>query len=269
MNQPASLSKPKIAVLAAFIYTVIMGIGMFYMKTFMGITYGQPEMMNLFWFILIILNILNVFWVTRYFSWRAIGFRSLDRKQLLWFLPAIIVLIAMWVVFLSGLARASLSAAQLQLFALVGFTTLLVGLGEEIMYRGIVLHAFLTTGRVRWAMLVSAIAFSLLHAVNFLGGYPLQAVPIQLLNTFQLGFFFAPLMLKLNNILPLILFHWLWDFVQLVAEPSLVDEQTTTAIQSISQLSDPIELIGGIVMWLQIKQVPARATADVPNSILS
>lgn len=269
MNDRPSLSKPKIAVLAAFIYTAVMGAGMLYMKEFRGISYGAPEMMTVFWIVLLGLNLLNVFWVTRYFSWQAIGFRRLDCKQLLWFLPAIMVLIAMWVVFLSGLARASLSAAQWQLFALVGFTTLLVGFGEEIMYRGIVLHAFLTTGRVRWAMLVSAIAFSLLHAVNFLGGYPLQAVPIQLLNTFQFGFFFAPLMLKLNNILPLILFHWLWDFVQLVAEPSLVDEQTTTAIQSISQLSDPIELIGGIVMWLQIKQVPDRAIAVSPNSVHS
>lgn len=261
MDDRASLSKPKIAVLAALIYTAIMGIGMFYMKTFMGITYGQPEMMNLFWFILIILNILNVFWVTRYFDWQAIGFRSLDRKQLLWFLPLIAVLIAMWVVFLSGLARASLSAAQWQSFALVGFTTLLVGLGEEIMYRGIVLHAFLTTGRVRWAMLVSAIAFSLLHAVNVFGGIPLQDVPVQLLNTFQFGFFFAPLMLKLNNILPLIIFHWFWDFVQIIA-PSLVNEQTMTAKSAIVQLSDPIQLIVGIVMWLQIKQVPEQATIE-------
>jgi len=244
-----------------------MGIGMFYMKAVQGITYGDPAMIHLFWFFLIIVNAINVFCVTRYFGWQTIGFRQLDRKQLLWLLPSISVLIAMWVVFLSGLAKVSLSAAQWQLFAVAGFTTLLVGLGEEIMYRGIVLHAFLTTGRVRWAMLVSAIAFSLLHAVNFLGGYPLQAVPIQLLNTFQLGFFFAPLMLKLNNILPLIIFHWLWDFVQLVAEPSLVDEQTTTAIQSISQLSDPIELIGGIVMWLQTKQVPQRAIADLPHPV--
>ncbi len=262
----SSVSKPKIAILAAFLYTAIMGIGMFYMKTFMGITYGQPEMMNLFWFILIILNIINVFWVTRYFGWQAIGFRPLDRKQLLWFLPSIAVLIAIWVVFLSGLARVSLSSAQWQLFALVGFSTLLVGLGEEIMYRGIVLHAFLTTRRVRWAMLVSAIAFSLLHAVNVYGGVPLQAVPIQLLNTFQFGFFFAPLMLKLNNIVPLIIFHWFWDFVQIVA-PSLVGEQTTTAMKSIVQLNDPIQLIVGIVLWLQIKQVPERAIADVPESI--
>ena len=261
MNERASLSKPQIAVLAAFLYTAVMGAGMFYMKAFRGISYGAPEMMTVFWIILLALNLLNVFWVTRYFSWRAIGFRTLDRQQLLWFLPLIVVLIAMWVVFLSGLAQTSLSAAQWQSFALVGFTTLLVGFGEEIMYRGIVLHAFLTTGRVRWAMFVSAIAFSLLHAVNVFGGLPLQAVPIQLLNTFQFGFFFAPLMLKLNNILPLIIFHWLWDFLQILA-PSLVDGQTSKTIQSFSQFGDPIQLIGGIVMWLQIKQVPQRAIAD-------
>lgn len=266
MDRLASRSKPKIAILAAFIYTAVMGAGMFYMKEFRGITYGAPEMMTVFWIVLLGLNFLNVFWVTRYFSWRTIGFRTLDRKQLLWLLPLIVVLIAIWVVFLPGLARASLSAAQWQLFALVGFTTLLVGFGEEIMYRGIVLHAFLTTHRVRWSMLVSAIAFSLLHAVNVFGGVPLLAVPIQLLNTFQFGFFFAPLMLKLNNIVPLIIFHWLWDFVQIVA-PSLVDEQTITAMRSITQLADPIQLIGGIVLWLQTKHVPEQAIADVPDSI--
>lgn len=264
MDKLVLFSKPKIAVLAAFLYTAVMGAGMFYMKKFRGISYGAPEMMTVFWIVLLVLNLLNVFWVTRYFSWRAIGFRRLDRKQLLWFLPMIAVLIALWVVFLSGLSRVSLSAAQWQSFALVGFSTLLVGFGEEIMYRGIVLHAFLTTNRVRWAMLVSAIAFSLLHAVNFLGGYPLQAVPIQLLNTFQFGFFFAPLILKLNNILPLIIFHWLWDFVQIVA-PSAMDEQTTTAMKSIVQFGDPIQLIGGIVLWLQTKQVPERAIADLPQ----
>jgi hypothetical protein len=32
-----SFSRPKIAIAAAVLYTAIMGIGMFYMKTFMGI----------------------------------------------------------------------------------------------------------------------------------------------------------------------------------------------------------------------------------------
>jgi hypothetical protein len=237
----------------------MMGIGMFYMKTFMGMTYGDPAMMNLFWFILIILNAINVFWVTRYFGWQAIGFRSLDRKQLLWFLPSIAVLIAMWVVCLSGFSQTSLSGAQWQLFALAGFTTLLVGIGEETMYRGIVLHAFLTTNRVRWAMFVSAIGFSLLHAVNVFGGVPLLTVPMQLIMTFLFGFLLAPLMLKLNNIVPLIIFHWLWDFV-LFAAP-LLGEEVHSSVSAIALLNIPIEIIIGTVLWLQIKQVPERAIA--------
>jgi len=257
MNQPASLSKPKIAVLAAFLYTAIMGVAMFYMKAFRGITYGAPEMMTVFWIVLVVLNLLNVFWVTRFFGWKTIGFRSLERKQLLWFLPSIAVLIAMWVVCLSGFSQTTLSAAQWQLFAVAGFTTLLVGIGEETMYRGIVLHAFLTTGRVRWAMLVSAIAFSLLHAVNVFGGLTLVSVPMQLIMTFLFGFLLAPLMLKLNNIMPLILFHWLWDFV-LFAAP-LLGEQTDTAVKAIAFLNLPIEIIIGTVLWLQIKEVPERA----------
>lgn len=140
---------------------------------------------------------------------------------------------------------------------------MLVGLGEEIMYRGIVLHAFLTTRQVRWAMLVSAIGFSLLHAVNVLGGSPLPDVLQQLILTFLWGFFFAPLMLKLNNIVPLIIFHWLWDCVQLVAP--LAGEQVE-AMGSIIPLLFPIEIIVGIVLWLQIKQVPERAIPDVLDS---
>jgi membrane protease YdiL (CAAX protease family) len=267
MNQPASLSRPKIAILAAFSYTAIMGVAMFYMKAFRGITYGAPEMMTVFWIVLLGLNLLNVFWVTRYFNWQAIGFRSLNRKQLLWFLPSIALLIAMWVVCLSGFGQTSLSGAQWQLFALAGFTTLLVGIGEETMYRGIVLHGFLTTGRVRWAMFVSAIAFSLLHAVNVFGGVTLLAVPMQLILTFLFGFFFAPLMLKLNNIVPLIIFHWLWDFV-LFAAP-LLGEQTNSAVNAIAFLNIPIEIVVGIVLWLQTKEVPEQAIDNLPHSIHS
>lgn len=261
MDDRTSLSKLKIAVLAAVLYTAVMGVAMFYMKAVRGITYGEPEMMTVFWIVLLGLNLLNVFWMTRYFSWQAIGFRPLNRQQLLWFLPSIAVLIAMWVVCLSGFRQTSLSAAQWQLFAVAGFTTLLVGLGEEIMYRGIVLHAFLLTRRVWLAMLVSAIGFSLLHAVNVFGGMPLLGVSMQLIMTFLFGFFFAPLMLKLNNIVPLILFHWLWDFV-LYAAP-LLGEQVQSSVSAIALLNIPIEIIVGIVLWRQIQQIPERTIISI------
>jgi uncharacterized protein len=56
-------------------------------------------------------------------------------------------------------------------------------------------------------MLARAMAFSLLHAVNVFGGVSLLSMCIQLVLTFLFGFLFAPLMIELNNILPLIIFH--------------------------------------------------------------
>ncbi|MUG91735.1 hypothetical protein F7734_04265 [Scytonema sp. UIC 10036] len=56
-------------------------------------------------------------------------------------------------------------------------------------------------------MLASAMAFSLLHDVNVFGGVTLPSMCIQLVLTFLFEFLFALLMIKLNNILPLIIFH--------------------------------------------------------------
>lgn len=243
-------SKPKIAIFAALIYTAIMGFGMFYMKNFRGISYEQPEMTTVFWFVLLVLNAINVFFVIRYFGWQEIGFRQLKPKQLLWFVPSISVLLAMWaIVLLVGFPSTPLDAAQWRLLALVGFTTFLVGVGEEVMYRGIVLHAFLTTKRVLWAMLASAIGFAILHSINVFGGLPLIGMIGQLILTFLLGFLFAPLAIKLNNLWPLIIFHWLWDFV-LFSAP-IVGNPNLTSLVFIHVL---IEIIVGTLLWLRINK---------------
>ncbi|HEY9628172.1 MAG TPA: CPBP family intramembrane glutamic endopeptidase [Coleofasciculaceae cyanobacterium] len=245
-------AKPKVAIAAACLYTAVMGIGMFYTKAFQGITYGNPEMMNILWFFMLVGSAVTLFFVIRYFGWQAIGFRTLNPRQLLWFIPLIALQLVMWTFFFQGLAVAPFDAAQWRLFAVAGFTTLLVGINEEIMYRGIVLHDFLATKRVLWAMLVSAIAFSLLHAVNILGGVPPMAAPLQLLSTFLFGCLFAPLMIKLNNIVPLIIFHWLWDFV--LFSSSIVSEQVGKTIGSAGLALVPIEIILGVVLWLSIRK---------------
>ncbi|MBD2471945.1 CPBP family intramembrane glutamic endopeptidase [Nostoc sp. FACHB-145] len=222
------------------------------MKNFKGITYGEPEMMNIFWFVMILVNAINVFFVNRFFSWQEVGFRKLKTKQLLWFVPLFAVLIAMWVLFWKGFASVPFNAAQWRLFAVAGFTTFLVGVGEEVMYRGIVLHAFLTTQRVWWAMLVSAIGFSLLHSVNVFGGVALTNSPVQLIATFLFGCVFAALMLKLNNIWPLIIFHWLWDFVLFAS--GILSNGVGETVSVSSVIIIPIEIIVSILLWLQIKK---------------
>lgn len=242
-----SSKNPKIALVAASIYIGIMGSAMFYMKTFQDISYGDPRMVDSLWPVLIVLNAVCVFFVTRYFSWQEIGFRRLNLRQLGWFLPPVSALIAMSVIYLSAFASASLDAAQWRLLGVIGFTTLLVGFGEEMMFRGIVLHGFLKTKGVLWAMLVSAVGFSSLHAVNIFGGTSLFQTFFQLVLTFLFGFLFAPLMIKLNNILPLIIFHWLWDFMTISAPMVGADN-----IGMVLFFMLPMEIIVGGILWLRI-----------------
>ena len=96
--------------------------------------------------------------------------------------------------------------------------TLLVGIGEEIAFRQVLFGALLKRsaqqGRtVVGAVLVSALAFSALHAVNVLGGESVRKVAIQMVLTFLAGILFAVLYLQTKSLLALILFHWLWDAV--------------------------------------------------------
>ena len=46
-------------------------------------------------------------------------------------------------------------------------------------------------------------------------------------------------------------------------------EQVHKSVGTIALLNLPIEIIIGIVLWMQIKHVPERAIADLPSSIHS
>ncbi|MEA5571948.1 CPBP family intramembrane glutamic endopeptidase [Calothrix sp. UHCC 0171] len=247
-----SLAKPKIAILVAFLYTAFTGFGMFYTKAFRGITYGSPEMMNIFWFFVLVGFVMTAFVVTRYFGWSVVGFRKLDSRKLLWFTPYLALLTVMWTLLLRGLATTSLSAAQWQLFAIAGFTTLFVGINEEVIYRGMLLHGFLKPNQVFKAVLFNGIGFSLLHSVNVFAGAPPVAIAFQLFSTFLFGLVFGLMMLKLNHILPLILFHWFWDFALFTAP--IVSPQVATTVSRISAAIYPIEIVVGVLLWLNLRK---------------
>ncbi|MCP4141977.1 MAG: CPBP family intramembrane metalloprotease [Chloroflexi bacterium] len=252
MNSPN-----KIALIAAILYTAFIGFGMYYMKNINLTTYGKPEMVNTLWWVEIVLTAITLYVVIKFFSWKEVGFRKINLKQLGWLLPSFLLLALMAYQFLLASASTPLDPAQKKLLALLAFTTFLVGFSEEIMYRGIVLHAFRAKQPILVAMLISAIAFSLLHAVNIFGGISLASVGGQLLLTFLFGFFFAPLMVKINNIWPLIIFHWLWDFI-------LIGAPVVGADVSIGVASSLISLIFGSLLWFSVKR---EESGNAPASV--
>lgn len=249
-----SENKPMIGVVAALVYIAIMGGGMIYLSS-QGITYGSPEMFDVFWPILILLNIVNVCFVLRFFGWRNAGFGKLDATQLIWLLPLVSLLAYKWYISLGAMSAFPFGGPQWSSIAFFGFVTSMIGTGEELAFRGILLHSFLGTqasrSRVALAMFVSAVGFALLHSVNVFGGEPLEDMLGQLLYTFRFGMLFAPLMLRLKNIIPLMVVHWLWDWVQF---STLISGDI--AIVAYDNLQAPIEIIIGLVLWyLVLKDV--------------
>lgn len=94
--------------------------------------------------------------------------------------------------------------------------TLLVGVAEETMFRRILFIRLLGLFQERGfkkALLISAVCFSLLHAVNILGGSPAPQVPMQLAATFVAGLFYVLMFDYTRNIYLLIIMHFLWDYI--------------------------------------------------------
>ena len=158
------------------------------------------------------LAVLTLYVLRSVLDGHAAGFRRLHWPALLWMLPSWWVLANLTMQIWAQRPGVTIDPALLQVLTLICITTFLIGFSEETMFRGIVLRSALTRLSVIQAMGLSATLFALLHLVNLIAGLPLATALYQLAFAFAVGLFLAPVALRLNNLWPLILWHWLWNF---------------------------------------------------------
>ena len=90
-------------------------------------------------------------------------------------------------------------------------TSLLVAVYEEIIFRGIGLGSFLSSGiSPLRAILLSSVVFSLFH-IGYVASIGLDII-LLFMNTFMMGFILGTIYYKTKNILLIIGIHFLWDF---------------------------------------------------------
>ncbi|MDE5043939.1 CPBP family intramembrane glutamic endopeptidase [Staphylococcus aureus] len=236
--------REKFAIAVTIIYIVIMAIGMLLVKSF-GFNYFHPEMVKVIIFSEIIMSILV------YVAYLKLKLRMLHTsfEFSLWLVPfAIILLYALGLFLFTGdFGRNS------SIIILVGITMVLVGFSEELLFRGILLHVLLEKRTVVYSIIISSILFSLLHSVNILGGLPLAGMIGQLILTFLFGVIFSCLSLLIKNIIPLILYHFIWDFV--IFSQSLVNAKLDwlASIAIITEVIIIVPLFIYTVIYLQRK----------------
>lgn len=122
---------------------------------------------------------------------------------------ALLVIIAVVIAELNGTTLLKLvGVSHLMILLLM---TLLVGLYEESLFRGVLFHGAATKFSPMVVVLVTAMIFGLMHIVNYVNGQPLNMTIIQMINAAVLGFTYGMLRLIIGAIWPVILLHGFWD----------------------------------------------------------
>lgn len=91
-------------------------------------------------------------------------------------------------------------------------TTLLVGLNEEWLFRGLLLAAFCRWWGLRRGSVAALLAFGAFHLLNMAAGVPWQNALVQFCITFTLGAIFLMAALGTRSLLLPMLGHALYDF---------------------------------------------------------
>lgn len=97
-------------------------------------------------------------------------------------------------------------------FLALAAATLLVGLNEELMARGVLLTGFRRLGSETSAWLWSTGLFALMHGANLFQGSPLRDVLHQIMSTFVLGTLLYLSRRATGSLLVPIIVHATWDF---------------------------------------------------------
>jgi hypothetical protein len=140
-------------------------------------------------------------------QWRDVGLNKLasGRDLLLTWLPMLYVVVGLGLAVVFGLPPAGVLLWIL-------FNTFLVGLSEELMFRGVLLQAFRRSVSVWPAVAWTTLAFGAIHVLNVFMTGELRAALIQSAAAALSGLLFIALRLRTGSLWPCIIVHGLWDF---------------------------------------------------------
>jgi membrane protease YdiL (CAAX protease family) len=140
-------------------------------------------------------------------QWRDVGLNRLPtgRSLLLAWLPMIYIVGGVGLSVVFGLPPAGMLAWIL-------LNTFLVGLSEELMFRGVLLQALRRSVSIWPAVLLTTLAFGAIHTLNVFMTGDLRTAGIQSAAAALSGLLFIALRLRTDSLWLCIVVHGLWDF---------------------------------------------------------
>lgn len=147
-----------------------------------------------------------------------LAFPSVPPKALLWCVPLLAVVIVNFP--FSALIGGTARITRIDLIGLFAVKCLLIGLGEELLFRGILFGFLSELFEKRKSpflpVLLSSVLFALFHLVNLLDGAGILPVLQQIGYSFLIGAMLAVLLVQTENLWLCVILHALFDFGGLI-----------------------------------------------------
>ncbi|MCT4631882.1 MAG: CPBP family intramembrane metalloprotease [Firmicutes bacterium] len=227
------IKKNKFMLLSVVVYSLISGVGgllaaVIYQLT--GISYAS--------YMLITLSIQCLLVIWSIYCYKKIGrqgklFNKAVGNSIIWITPHYILLAI--VLFDNMKSIATLDNTQILSLGIYFFTSIFIAVSEEVMFRGAILQYVLGRGK-RKAVFYSAALFSVFHLSNILISGNILSTAFQLISTFFFGLFASAIVIKQKTLLPILIYHALWDFTMQITIFSESSSLLSTLGTSSSQL---------------------------------
>jgi membrane protease YdiL (CAAX protease family) len=180
--------------------------------------------------------------VTATFRWRGLGLRPPASRRMLAILwmPILYIL-----AILAGAVAVGLPPAGA--IAIVLLNTALVGVSEELMFRGILFRGAVERFAIWPAIIITSAIFGLVHTLNgFVTGQFLLS-SVQALTAFMSGLFYLAVRIRTRSLYPMVVVHALWDG-SLIIFVAAMGGTTGTAVSG-AQLVAPVVMVAPLFLY--------------------
>lgn len=244
-------------------YLVLMAISVIILNN-IGAIINQPLMLQVSQIILqAICSLYLVYMINKYYGWINVGFKKINKKDLIWFIPHLSIILAMIYTLVKGIYLQEQSFDNnIWIILLMNFIgCLLAGASEEIIFRGMMLHSFLDNKSIIKPLVIGSLGFGVMHIATVFIGMPLIDALAGTIRACLVGMALVTLTIKINNIIPAILFHVLWNFILITSN------MLNLEISKYALLGNPINLAIGIILGVIIIKNYKRNRKFVLKSI--